>query len=340
MRASFSVPNILSVTLLLGIIAILWTASGCDHRESGRYKPVSDSGQSPLKGELIIFHAGSLAVPFRDARAAFQELHPGVEIMLEAGGSVANARKIIDLKRSCDIIAVSDYKVIDEMLIPEYATWNIKFAANEMVIAYTERSAYHQTIDSVNWYQVLLREDVRYARSDPNQDPCGYRTVHALMLAEKYYGVPGLANQLLSRDNEYIRPKEVDLLALLETGTVDYVFNYRSVAQQHQLPYLQLPAEINLKEARLADLYAMVTTEINGKEPGTNMTISGEPMLYSMTILTQAPHPTVAMAFTEFLLSPDGQRIMEACGQPSVVPSATASYDQVPEPLREYVIRE
>lgn len=330
---------VLSGSLCLISMIILLVFQGCHPVRTNKGEPVSDDGKTALKGELIIFHAGSLAVPFRELKSTFQELHPGVDIKMEAGGSVANARKVIDLERPCDIIAVSDYRVIDEMLIPGHATWNIKFAANEMVIAFTEHSAHHEILDSLNWYSVLSREDVRYARSDPDQDPCGYRTVLTLKLAERYYGKPGLADLLLAKDNEYIRPKEVDLLALFETGTVDYVFNYRSVARQHQLLFQQLPQEVNLKEPGLVDLYATVTTDISGKEPGMKITIKGEPMLYSMTILTGAPNPLNAMAFTEFLLSAQGQQIMEACGQPSVVPSATASFDQVPEQLKEYAVR-
>lgn len=322
------------------LIVILFVAQGCDPARTGRGKAVSDEGEAILRGELIIFHAGSLAVPFRELKSAFGELHPGIDIQLEAGGSVANARKVVDLGRPCDIMAVSDYKVIDGMLIPGYATWNIKFAANEMVIAYAPQSAYHEMLDSLNWYSILTRQDVRYARSDPDQDPCGYRTVLSLKLAEEHYRVPGLADLLLFKDNAYIRPKEVDLLALLETGTVDYVFNYRSVARQHQLPFLQLPPEINLKEPALAEHYATVSTEISGQEPGLKITVTGEPMLYSMTILTGAPNAQNAMVFAEFLLSAEGRQIMESCGQPSVVPSATATYDQVPERLRMYATRE
>jgi molybdate/tungstate transport system substrate-binding protein len=225
------------------------------------------------------------------------------------------------------------------MLIPDHSTWNICFAANEMVIAFTDQSKYCETLDSSNWFSILSRDDVRFARSDPNQDPCGYRTVHTILLAEKHYRRPGLAESLQKKDNQYIRPKEVDLIALLETNTVDYVFNYRSVAQQHHLSYLQLPAAINLKEMARADIYGTVSTRISGKEPGQHITMTGEPMLYSLTILTHAPDSAIAMAFTEFLLSSQGQQIMEACGQPSVVPSASASYDQIPERLKVYARR-
>ncbi|MCK7537787.1 MAG: hypothetical protein MZV63_45960 [Marinilabiliales bacterium] len=44
-------------------------------------------------------------------------------------------------------MASADYFVINQLLIPEYADWSIRFATNEIVIAYTEKSAYSGEID-------------------------------------------------------------------------------------------------------------------------------------------------------------------------------------------------
>jgi len=93
---------------------------------------------SEVSGQLIIFHAGSLAVPFKQICDEFKRLHSKVEIVREAAGSRLRARKITDLYRPCDVIVSADYTVIDTLLIPEYAEWNIKFASNEMVIAFRE----------------------------------------------------------------------------------------------------------------------------------------------------------------------------------------------------------
>ena len=102
-------------------------------------------------------------------------------------------------------------------------------------------------INSDNWYEILLNKNVAFGRSDPNADPCGYRSVLTMKLAEKYYKKVGLAAEMLKKDHKYIRPKEVDLIALLEAGEMDYFFIYRSVAEQHKMKYVILPDEINLK---------------------------------------------------------------------------------------------
>jgi molybdate/tungstate transport system substrate-binding protein len=316
------------------LISIIILLSSCVNTDKEN-KP--DLKNNSISGELIIFHAGSLSVPFKEIAKEFKKEYPEVNIKAEIAGSVACARKITDLKRDCDVMASADYAVINKMLIPEYADWNIKFASNEMVIAFTEKSGYKSKINKNNWYDILLKEDVNFGRSDPNSDPCGYRAVLTIKLAAKKYDKPHIVEKLLDKDIHFIRPKEVDLLALLETNTIDYIFIYRSVAEQHGLEYILLPDSINLKDPELKDYYSSVSIDINGKKPGEFLTQKGEPMVYGVTILNNAPNKKAALAFTEFLLSKNkGIKIMEKNGQPSLVPSFTNTFSKIPDELKEF----
>ena len=292
---------------------------------------------SEISGDLMVFHAGSLSVPFREIATAFHEENPRVRVLLEAAGSRACARKISDLDRRCDVFGSADYTVIDSLLIPEHATWNIHFAANEMVVAYTEHSRRAGEIDGDNWRGILLDENIAYGRSDPNVDPCGYRTVQTAILADSHYGDPRFSKRLLGKDLRHIRPKETDLLALLEVGEIDYIFVYRSVAMQHGLRFLSLPDEVNLKNAENTGLYEKATVELSGKTPGSKVLKAGAPMVYGVTIPKNAPNPEAALAFVTFLLEADkGMTIMERNGQPSVVPSRTDTFNQVPGALKRF----
>jgi molybdate/tungstate transport system substrate-binding protein len=297
----------------------------------------SQPKSKPISGDLIIFQAGSLSVPMKEVAAEFNKMYPNVKILMESAGSVASARKITDLNRPCDILAASDYVVIDNMLIPKYADWNIKFASNELSIVYQDKSRFAGQINSKNWYDILMKKEVAFGRANPNADPCGYRTVMTLQLAEKFYKKPGLVKMITDKDQNYIRPKEVDLVALLESGSIDYIFLYRSVAIQHNLKYITLPDEINLKNMGFAAQYTKATTEINGKEPGKKETVKGEPMVYGVTMLRNAPNKAAAIAFLQFLLSNDkGMKIMEKNGQPSVIPMATQNYNKLPKELKTF----
>lgn len=297
----------------------------------------SQKKQEPVNKKLTIFHAGSLSVPFKEISRQFKEENPGVEIFLEAAGSRTCARKISDLKKPCDIMASADYTVINTLLIPDHASWNIKFASNEMCIVYHKESRKADKITKENWYEILQDKDIAFGRSNPNADPCGYRAVLTMKLAEKFFNKNGLSDILLKKDIKYIRPKETDLLALLESNSIDYLFLYRSVAKQHKLEYILLDDEVNLKIPELTDLYKTVTVDISGKTPGSIVTKKGAPMVYGITIPKNAPNSKLAIKFMTYILEKTkGMAVMEKMGQPSMVPSHSDTYDLIPPLLQKF----
>jgi len=290
-------------------------------------------------GTIRIIHAGSLTVPVKEAAEVFRKDNPEVRILTEAWGSKAGARRISDLGVPCDVYISADYRVIDIFLLPEHASWNIPFAGNEMSIVYTPSSRYAREVNASNWHRVLLRDDVVYGRSDPDSDPCGVRAVLTSKLAGILYEEPSLPDELLSRHHNMIRPKETDLIALLEQGALDYIFLYRSVAEQHGLEYVVLPDSLNLKDPSLNEWYARVETEVAGTRPGETLTERGEAMVYGITVPKKARNRETAMSFVKFFLEEDGgQAIMERNGQNPMVPYRTETYDKLPEELKRFAI--
>jgi molybdate/tungstate transport system substrate-binding protein len=288
-------------------------------------------------GEVIIFHAGSLSVPFKQLAIEYEKLNPGTKVLLEPAGSVVCARKITELKKPCDIIASSDYYVIKELLIPDYTKWSIIFATNEIVIAFQEKSRYASEINASNWPDILMKNDVTFSRSDPDSDPCGYRTLLTFKLAEKFYNQPGLSEKLASKNRDFIRPKEVDLVALVEANAVDFMFQYKSVAIQHNLKYIELPREINLGDPAMNDLYKTVSQEVTGSTPGSKMTVTGEYINYSLSILQNAPNSKEAVNFVSFLLSEKGMDIFRKNGQQPIIPFSTEQPGLIPASLKKYL---
>jgi len=296
------------------------------------------SGSGKQK-ELIVFHAGSLSLPMKAAADSFMKLHPDVSILLEAAGSVECARKISELHKPCDLFVSSDYKVIEMLITQGFATWYIPFASNEMVIAYHGKSRFADRISETSWPSVLLNPEVAFGRSDENSDPCGYRTIMTIRLAEDFYHRPGLADSLLAKDVKHIRPKEVDLIALLEANVIDYLFIYKSVALQHGLNYLELPAAINLSSKEYESVYSRVSVEVVGSTPDARVAITGEPMVYGLTIPRNAPNFDIAVQFAVFFLSENGgMRILSAMGQTPIIPTSTRTYNNIPQALRAFAI--
>lgn len=291
---------------------------------------------------MRVLHAGSLSVPFRALAQAFMRENPGVDVQLEAHGSRTAARQISDLNRRAEVMGSADSAVIRNLLIPEYAEWCIDFTSNEMVLMYTEKSRYHTEITAKNWYRILLREDVQYGHSDPDADPCGYRTLLTWQLAEIHYApldpfAIGLDRKLTAgMPLRNMRPKEVDLIAMLEAGELDYIFIYRSVAEQHHAPHLRLPDEINLKSPDFTNLYARAVVRITGKKPGEWIAKQGAPMVYGITLPRNAEHPELGVKFIAFVLGRHGRRIMAESGQPEIIPPRVDFFAKLPVELKPF----
>lgn len=286
------------------------------------------------KESIAVYHAGSLAVPFAQIEKVFEAKYPQYDVLREASGSRAAARKISDIGKAADVMASADYKVIDNLLIPNHAKFNAQFATNEMALAYTSQSKYAGEINAENWTEIFLRDGVKVGHSNPNMDPCGYRSMLVTQLAEEYYKQPNFFKKLFGYGDSYtggeedtkkviVRPKETDLLGLIEAGMYDYLYIYKSVAQQHGLKYITLPEAVSLKSANLANDYKKATFKINGKKPGTWITKKGGPMVYGITVAQNAKSPVNkegAILFVNFVLSEEGQAIMTENGQGVINP--------------------
>ena len=292
----------------------------------------------PFEGKLPIYHAGSLTIPFAQVSEEFNKIYPDVEVLLEGAGSQTTIRKVTELHKECGVIGSADYTVIPQLMFPEYADWYVIFATNRMAIAYTDKSKFGDEINENNWYEILQREGVKYGRSDPDQDPCGYRTLMVWQLAEAHYNAPGLYDSLYETEGDLMRPKSVELIALLESGDLDYAFEYSSVAAQHNLQYIVLPDKINLSKEEFNDFYATAEVEISGKKPGETIAKKGKSIVYGVTIPSNFANQEMAIAWVKFLLSPDGMAIMEANGQPPITPGITNDKSKLPEELKGFCV--
>lgn len=285
--------------------------------------------------KVTVYHAGSLAAPMAQIEAQYEKANPEVDILRESGGSAALARKITDLGGKCDVFLSADYMVIEKLLRPAGADFNILFASNAIVLMYGPKSKYAQEITKENWTEVLLRPDVRWGHSEPDADPCGYRSLMVLQLAEKHYGDKGLYERAMKHPGKGVRQKAIELVAMVESGSMDYAFEYKSVAVQHNLQYLELPVEINLKDPDYSEAYSAASVELAGKEPGKKITARAEPIVYGLTIPKTAPNMKGAVDFVKYLLDPKGGlAVFDEMGQDIVGPKAMGPGEMIPEELK------
>ncbi|HET7549843.1 MAG TPA: tungstate ABC transporter substrate-binding protein WtpA [Gemmatimonadaceae bacterium] len=287
---------------LASVLAAMAVIAGC-------------GGMSDRPAErIVVFNAGSLAIPVRAALDSFA-VREHVTIAQENAGSLETARKLTELGHIPDVVALADYEVFPQYLMPAQVDWYLDFARNRMVLAYTPKSRFANEITPENWWKIVQRPGVQVGRADPNLDPNGYRTLLTMQLAETYYGVTGLYDSLLTHAPENnVRPKEADLVGLLQAGEMDYIWSYESLASAAGLKFVQLPAAIDLSSPADSARYAMAQVRVRGKSPGDSVTFRGQPIVYALSIPKKAPHPELAERFVAYLISDEGARIMRTTG--------------------------
>lgn len=281
---------------------------------------------------LPILHAGSLRATFTGVNAGFKTLHPEVEIISEATGSVDAVHRVTEHKDECGVLASADYKLISEMMFPDFADWYILFASDEMVLCYSKKSKYNNEINAGNWYEVLQREGVTYGLHDPNQDPGGYRTLMLLQLAEEYYGVPQLYQKLISSPGYKILPG--NLIALIGSGKLDYAFSYKASATQNNARYITLPDNVNLASRQLEEFYAKAQVQITGRKQGEKVTIRGEPILFALTVPKTFSNQELAISWVDYLLGDKGMAVMKSMGMNPFSPAIASDVKKLPEVLK------
>ena len=247
--------------------------------------------------DVSVLSAGSLASVFEST------VGPAFADASEYGyrgefkGSNAVMRMVLEEQKQPDVIVSADATLLRSRLPDDLAPWDVEFASNSLVLAYdpdTDTGA--RLADGEPWYEVLDSTDETVARSDPDLDPLGYRAVQMFELAEDYYGVEGLRSSLTGKLQ--VDPEEAHLLAGVETGNRAGAFVYKNMAVDHDVPYVELPDELNFSNPAYADRYAEATYTT---DEGT--TIEGTTILYNFTVPTTAPNPEAGRAFGAFLLA-------------------------------------
>jgi molybdate/tungstate transport system substrate-binding protein len=321
--------------------------------------------------QVKLMYAGSLIVPFDRLAAAFEKRYPDVDVVTEAHGSIQVLRHVTELGDRMDLVASADEQLIPPLMYERddpatdapWADWYCSFATNRMVLAVSPKSPLAGELTSRTWYRRLSRPDVRFGLADPRFDAAGYRALMVLQLAEREYDDPYLLEDMLmgrfttpitvqrqgdadvievpeilettAGSNVVLRGASIQLVALLESGDLDCAFEYESVARQHGLEYVRLPAAVDLGDAGRRDHYRTVRVKLDFRRfASVRPEFTGDVIRYAFTIPANAPEPELARQFVAFLLGPDGRRILEGDHQPLLSPPELDDAAAAPEEVR------
>lgn len=344
-----------------------------DNPEPTAETPKPTATATVEKTPLVVFAAGSLIIPFAEIETAFEARYPHIDVLAEYHGSIQVMRHVTELHEPIDVAASADASLVPMLMYTSenpqtgqpYANWFIRFASNKLALAYTKNSLYAEELNQQSWPEVLSRSDVRYGLADPRFDAAGYRSLMAFAMQENsiedYSLFKGMfKDQFTSpvsifrddtgtlirvpeiletkRDSHILmRGASVFLIALLESGDLDYAFEYESVIKQHGLEMLSLPDAVNLSDNTLEDFYNQVQVKLDFQRFSTvKPQFFGEPIAYGITIPESSPHPEEAQLFIQFLLEEEGRAIMAANYQPLFEAYSADNYNNMPESLQKY----
>jgi molybdate/tungstate transport system substrate-binding protein len=235
----------------------------------------------------------------------------GAELQGRASGSTGLANLIIAGSIRPDVFISVTPGPMRAVLKAGKAQSGIPIARTEMVIAYSPKSQYASALAKAGhpgakpWWQILETPGFRFGRTDPNTDPQGLNIIFTMQLAARYYHQPDLADKILGPQ---INPQQIfqepQVMARLQAGQLDASSAYKTQPAALGLPFLSLPAEINLGSGSMEHEYQRTSVNLNGKQQ------KPAPLVFYAAVLKDAPQSKLATRFLAWLQGPDARQIL------------------------------
>jgi molybdate/tungstate transport system substrate-binding protein len=341
---------------VIAVVVILVAAGSLGLGFVAGYEYKTSPASSPsgvTNSTLGIWGAGTLNTLFPELASQLQNETPGISGTIQTyEGSLDITTAITSAGVRADVAAVADFRLIPSLLEPTYAGYEVVFGATPEVLVYNSSLPAFDGVNSTNWAQKLLT-DVTTPGNKPmavwnaSTDPNGYNGIFTLQLqgllyngsAGTYYDQlysGGSSSPAVPNPSRTIIEHESQAATLLRTGVVSAFITYRSFAIVNHLPYVSLNPIVGLQannSTALAD-YAQLSTQIVGNS-GSFEKVVPAPVLFAVTVPSNAPNPALGAEFVHLLLSPQGSAILSQGGaftpifpgwadHPSDVPSVLA----------------
>jgi molybdate/tungstate transport system substrate-binding protein len=236
---------------------------------------------------------------------------------------------------TADVFLSADYKLIDNpLIIKNYTKWNGEFARNSVVILYNKSRPGADKINGDNWFNIFNQQDVNFGLGDPNQDPCGYRSVMDFAVANNYkpysnstifedlisknseitakanergYDIYSPTNAQVNRSKLLVFDHTADATNNLINGSVGYAFVYKNQAEEAKngnpnLDYVTLPSELSLNDTQYEDEYSNYKLHAYTDDSTKNKTFTLSPIVYGLTQLSASENPEYATKFLDLFM--------------------------------------
>ncbi len=288
--------------------------TGCS-AQTGAVSPKQTA--SAVRQQVNIAYAGSLQV-VNDVfvSPAFTKA-TGVQYEGRGGGSFGVAHLIASGE-----ITPNVFESIGTAPFTQMGTkrpkWAIGFASSPLVVAYSPNSPYAPKLKEIAQGKLPLRDlftlmqqpGFHLGRTNPDTDPQGQAFILMMHLAQQQLHLKnGVVDKVLGAD---INPKQIfaeeAILSRLQSGQLDATSAFLPEAIQYHVPYIKLPATMNMGDPAYQSIYSKARMRVNGK------TVSGSPIEVYVATVPGNPDQAAGEKFVSFLLSKQGRDIYKKNG--------------------------
>jgi molybdate/tungstate transport system substrate-binding protein len=319
---------IVAIVVVAAVVGGVGFFAGYEYRGS----PSSNTAAAE-NSTLSVLGAGTLDTLFPEVASALVNETPGISAPPAAQtyeGSLSVTTAISSQTTRADVAAVADYRLIPQLLEPKFAGYEVVFGSTPEVLAYNPSIAAFDGINSTNWPAKLLNATATAPLGiwNASTDPNGYNEIFSLMLqgmlydggdisavySHFYTGAPGSYATGISGVTKL--EKESQAASLVSTGVISAAITYRSYAVVNHMTFVPFDPIVGLASnttAALAD-YAKLSTSIIASSGGL-VKVAPAPVLFAVTVPSNAPNPALGAAFIHLLLSPQGAAILADAAQ-------------------------
>jgi molybdate/tungstate transport system substrate-binding protein len=345
-----------SALIAVVVILVAVGAAGLGFVAGYEYKTSpANTPATVMNSTLSVLGAGTLNTLFPQVASELVNESPNISAPPAAQtyeGSLDVTTAITSLAAKADVAAVADFRLIPHLLEPKFAGWQIVFASTPEVLVYNPSIAAFDGINSSNWAEKLVTDvnthgNAPFAVWNASTDPNGYNEIFSLQLqgllyngsASTFYSTfytGGAGSPAKPSATTTLTEHESQAATLVRTGVVSALITYRSYAVVNHLTYVSFDPIVGLQannSTALSDYAKLSTTLVSST--GSFTSVAPAPVLFAVTVPTNAPNPALGQAFVHLLLSPQGAAILAAGGafdpifpgwsdKPNMVPSVLA----------------
>ena len=257
------------------------------------------------KGEIKIIYPENIQFLMEKFKDGFQKLNPEVTITLQKGAGPAQVQKLYDGNETADILILSDDRLARPSMQTLYQSTPTDFMSDEIAIIAGKNAKYFDELTLRYWNTYLLRPDVKVGIPDANQSYAAIRVPMVWKLAETWVHQMSLYESLTAKLKS--AEPQTSVVSALQSGNLDYAFDYATQGKQTGLRVFRLFKYYNLGDPSLANFYKSAVIENDEKK-----LIYGEPIIYSIGCIKKSKNQAAAEAFVDYAAGDKGRAILQA----------------------------